>query len=192
MRNFMTIKLLNFLLSLLSFNLTMSQSWSWCDCSIPRGTEQEYNRSNLVIQGKIIGIDTIYGSNTLISDHKGAKLGRHKYSLEIEKLARLQMVVGKSFKSTVNVGDTIYVLTPAGCAPVNLPPYLGIMPEQYYNFIVYGDKWIENKVTMVKKRKRYIKQIEQKLISNTFLTDRCRRTDITTDAELANLSKCLE
>jgi hypothetical protein len=188
----MTIKLLNFLLSLLSFNLTMSQSWSWCDCSIPRGTEQEYNRSNLVIQGKIIGIDTIYGSNTLISDHKGAKLGRHKYSLEIEKLARLQMVVGKSFKSTVNVGDTIYVLTPAGCAPVNLPPYLGIMPEQYYNFIVYGDKWIENKVTMVKKRKRYIKQIEQKLISNTFLTDRCRRTDITTDAELANLSKCLE
>jgi hypothetical protein len=186
----MRIQLLNFLPALLSFNLTMSQSW--CDCSIQPGTEQEYNRSNLVIQGKIIGIDTVYGSNTLISDHKGARLGKHKYSLEIEKLARLQMVVGKTFKPTVNIGDTIYVLTPVGCAPLNLPPYLGIMPEPYYNFIVYGDNWIENKVTIVKKRKRYVKQIEQTLISNTFLTDRCRRTDITTDAELTKLEKCLE
>jgi hypothetical protein len=167
-------------------------SQSWCDCSIQPGTEQEYNRSNLVIRGKIIGIDTIYGYNTLISDHRGIRLGKHKYSLETEKLARLQMVVRKMFKSTVNVGDTVYVLTPAGCAPLNLPPYLGIMPEQYYDFIVYGDNWIENKITSVKKRNRYVKQIEQTLIPNTFLTDRCRRTDLTNDAELANLATCVD
>jgi hypothetical protein len=182
MRNVMKLRLIIFFPALLLFQFSMAQ---WCDCMPKQTTEEEYKRSDLVIQGRIIAFDTIYSSNALINDHKGIKLGKHKYRIEIEKFARLRVVVEKTFKSSVKVADTIYILTPADCPVLNTS--LGILAEQYTDFIVYADKWIENKIITIKKGNRRVKQIEQILIVNTFLTDRCRRTDLTTNAELANL-----
>lgn len=38
-------------------------------------TEQAYKRSDLVIQGRIIGIDTIQSTCGIMSDRKGIKVG---------------------------------------------------------------------------------------------------------------------
>jgi hypothetical protein len=146
-----------------------------------RSVEEECKRADIVVRARILMIDTIYGSNTLIYDHRGVKLGKHRYRLETEKLARLQMIVEKTFKSSLNVADTIYILTPVDCAPPNVSLWLPILSEQYGDLIVYGNKWIENKIITVENGNKHIKQIQQTLISNTFITDRCTRTDLTND-----------
>ena len=84
-----------------------------CTCMPVPTTEQEYNRSDIVMQGKVIGLDTVYASNTLINDKKGIRLGKHKYSVLTEKFVRVQMLVEKQFKTPTNLPDTVYILTPA-------------------------------------------------------------------------------
>jgi hypothetical protein len=142
--------------------------------------EQEYNRSDIVMQGKVIGLDTVYASNTLINDKKGIRLGKHKYSVLTEKFVRVQMLVERQFKTPTNLPDTVYILTPAESDACGFPfdSWLRYsnLPDSYYHFIIYGDKWIEKKIITVKKDNRNIKQIQETLLCDTFFTSVCKRT----------------
>jgi hypothetical protein len=143
-------------------------------------TEQEYKRSDLVIQGKALWLDTVYTSNTLLYDRKGIKLGKHKYSVSLEKFVRVRMLVEKQFKTPSDLPDTVYILTPAESDACSFPfeSWLRFpnLPAPYYQFIIYGDKWMEKKVITTKKGNRDIKQIKETLLPNTFFTSVCRRT----------------
>lgn len=143
-------------------------------------TEQEYKRSDLVIQGKVIHLDTVSTSNTLMYDKKGIRLGKHKYSIVTETFVRVQMIVEKRFKKIINLPDTVYILTPAesDACGYPFPSWLRNpnLPNPYYQFIIYGDKWLEKKVITLRKGNRDTKQIKETLLPDTFFTSVCRRT----------------
>jgi hypothetical protein len=179
----------------LTLSLLLNLTALACSCADRLTTEQEYKRSDLVIQGRIIGADTIYSSNTLIHDKKGIKVGRHKFSIYSEKFLRIKMVVQKNFKSNVNLPDTIYILTSPENDACGYPfaSYLdkGVLPDSYYQYIIYGDKWAEKSIIKYKKGKKYIRQIKERLLEDTFFTSRCRRTQSANEEEHKNLSKLL-
>lgn len=102
------------------------------------------------------------------------------------------MVVEKSFKSISNLPDTIYILTKfdSDACGYPFPPFFGegVLPDSYYQFIVYGTNWIEKTITKTKKGKLYVEQITKSLLSDTFFTNTCTRTRHLNNEELKNLS----
>ena len=101
------------------------------------------------------------------------------------------MVIEKKFKSTLDLPDTIYVLTSIesnNCGYPYLPSFeQGALPDSYYQYIVYGDRWIEKTITKSKKGKRYVGQIKESLLKDTFFTSICRRTQNVNSDELRRL-----
>jgi hypothetical protein len=177
----------------LTLSLLLKLTALACSCPGRLTTEQDYKRSDLVIQGRIIGADTIYSSNTLFHDKKGTKIGRHKFSVYTAKFLRIKLVVEKNFKSISNLPDTIYILTSSESDACGYPftPFLGqgVLPDSYYQYIIYGDKWTEKSIIKYKKRKKYVGQIKETLLGDTFFTSICRRTQSVNEAELNILSK---
>ena len=136
-------------------------------------------------------MDTVYSSNLLVHDRKGVKLGKYKYSLDIQKLLRVKMIVEKKFKFTSNLPDTIYILTSPESTACGYPftPFVkneGI-PGSFYRYIVYGDKWIEKTIISSEKGKRNMRQIKETLLPNTFFTTICRRTQPYNERELNSI-----
>lgn len=181
-------KLIPLVILFILFRLTISA----CSCMDSPTTEQAYKRSDLVIQGRIVGIDTINSSNSLLYDKKGIKIGRYRYTPHIENFLRVKMIIEKSFKLIADLPDTIYVLTKleSDACGYPFPPFVGegVLPDSYYRFIVYGNKWIEKKIIRTKKGNRYVGQIKESQSSETFFTNTCSRTQHLNEKELKNLS----
>lgn len=185
-------KIITCLILFLSFTVTALA----CSCVGRPTTEEDFKRSELVIQGRIIGADTIYSSNTLYHDKKGTKVGRHKLSVYKEKFLRIKLLVEKNFKSISNLPDTIYILTKTESEACGYPftPFLGDkrLPDTHYKYIVYGDKWTEKSIIKYKKGKKDVGQIKETQLDNTFFTSICRRTQLANEAELKSLSKLIQ
>jgi len=157
-------------------------------------TEQAYKHSDLVIQGRVIGIDTIQSSNKIMFDKKGIKVGRHRYSIYSENFLRVKMVVEKSFKLIPNLPDTIYVLTNLesdACGYPFLPFFDGVSPGRY-QYIVYATSWVEKTIIKIKKGKRNLGQIKELQLKDTFFTNTCNKTQPVNKEGLKNLSTLTE
>jgi hypothetical protein len=165
-----------------------------CSCLPAATQEEEYKRSALVVQGRIVCIDTINSSNSLIHNKRGVKEGRHKYFLSTEAFIRAKVVVERNFKPGTSLPDTIFVLTPLGSAACGYPfePYLDIIEQidpSYYKFIIYGDRWTEKIIEEIKTKKHPKKVIRTIEHDNIFYTARCRRTRHLDKDELQKLEK---
>lgn len=161
-----------------------------CLCSGIPTTEEAFKRSELVVTGRIVGMDTIYSANTLVADKKGLKVGKRKYKLYEERFVRVKILVEKKYKSSTILPDTIYVLTEIGCG-VHFTPFFEELNSNSirHKYIVYGDKWVEKTLEKIKKRKKYVGQIKIHERNDTFYTTMCSRTQPKNDDELKRLDK---
>lgn len=192
----MTYKLNHKVITCLILSVSFTVTALACSCFDRPTTEEDFKHSDIVIQGRIIGVDTIYSSNTLFHDRKGTKVGRRKLSVYKEKLLRIKLLVEKNFKSISNLADTIYILTKTESEACGYPftPFLGDerLPDTHYKYIVYGDKWTEKSIVKYKKGKKYVGQINETLLGDTFFTSICRRTQLVNDEEITKLSKLIQ
>jgi hypothetical protein len=85
-----------------------------CSCDKAPTTKEEYTKSDLVIEGKVISFDTI------------------KTATEI--LLRYKVLIIQDFKTTYTASDTIYVLTSQSISGCRYP----FIPTQDY--LVYASK----------------------------------------------------
>jgi hypothetical protein len=175
-------------LYILLFYLFSCKTLLACECFIPT-TEEEYKRSELVMKGRMIGMDTIVSSNSLTFDRHGTRFGRHKYSLDFKTLIRVKLVVEENYKSLTTLSDTIYILSPVQNCGFQFPPYIEQLSPSIYDFIVYGDQWIENSIEKARKGKHQINQIKMTPIANTFYSGSCRLTQYSNSEEQKKLEK---
>lgn len=165
----------------------------FCSCIPLPPVEEEFKYADLVVKGRIIGMDTVNLVSSIVYDKKGIKAGRHKFSTREENFVRVQFLVEINFKSSNQLPDTIYILTspePTACG-YPFMPYLDYenIPRGIYDYIIYGDKWMERSITSFQSGKKIKGIIKETLSSNTFVTSRCMRTRQTNSEELQKLNQ---
>lgn len=164
-----------------------------CSCEPKPPVEEAFKYAELVVKGRIIGTDTVKLISGIVYDKKGVRVGRHKLSTVEENFVRIKFVVETSFKSPATLPDTIFILTspePTACGYPFIP-YLDYenIPREIYNYIIYGEKWVDKSITTYQSGKKVRGEIKEAVSSNTFVTSICMRTRRTDPEELNKLNK---
>jgi len=146
-------------------------------------TESELNFSDIAVKGKVIAVSGFYYYDTVGSSMPGRNFDEKKEGYLIRKYRVFNVVVDKKYKSPKNMSDTIQIVTGYGGGDC------GYEFEVGKDYIIYGEQWKENKLS-VKHRKRKDKyRIIDTTIANKFYTDICRLTQEATTKELENLKR---
>jgi hypothetical protein len=165
----------------------------FCSCVPKPPVEDAFKYADLVVKGRIIGTDTVRMISSIVYDKKGIRVGRHKFSAREEDFVRVKFVVETNFKSTTPLPDTIYVLTSPESTACGYPffPYLDYenIPREIYNYIIYGEKWVDKSITTYQSGKKVRGEIKKAVSSNTFATSICMRTRPIDPEELNKLNK---
>ena len=161
----------------------------YCKCELP-SLEEEFKKSELVIVGRLLSLDTIMASNTMYRNRRGIKYGRHRYEISKSTFIRAKLLVQNNFKTSTILPDTIYVLTDdtyTSCGFL-FPLYIDD-PSSDTDFIIYGDRWIDHSIVKSQKGKHIKKSIKVTPLNNTFYTDRCRLTSRLNKEKIEKLEK---
>lgn len=165
----------------------------YCSCVPKPAVEEAVKYAHIVVQGHIIGADTVRLISEIVQDKRGVKVGKHKYETREEDFIRIAFRVETKFKTPAQLPDTIYILTspdPTSCGYPFMPylDYDNILRE-IYNYIIYGEKWMERSLIAFQSGKKNRGIIKETLSYNTFVTSLCMRTTPTNNEELQKLNQ---
>ncbi len=169
-----------------------------CSCMPKAPTEVAIKESAIVVQGKIIGADTVFRSGSFIIDRKGVRVGRDKLVADTTRYLRIKFAIETRFKSAINMPDTIFVLThdPQGdaCGFPFTPFYpKGTTSDWFYEYIIYAETWYDKDIiSITKKGKRLRGKTRSMLSMDTFFTSRCMRTQPTNQEEINKILESIK
>lgn len=170
-----------------------------CSCMTSGSTDSSFKKSAIVVQGVVISADTVFRVNSFITStrRKGVRVGRQYVIADTQRLVRIKFLVQNEFKFNSQFPDTIYVLTEdprQDACGFPFTPYFpkGTVSDQFYEYIIYADRWTDKKLINVgNKGKRRFGDIQSNLSNDTFFTSTCMRTQPTNKAELDRLHKLI-
>ena len=140
-----------------------------------------FESADIILKGKIIGVDTVRAFDMLVHDKKGIKVGKHKYREVISFRVQFKLAIDTVYKSQFKVPDTIYVLTGFGGSDCGVPFQVG------YRFIISGFSQINKQIIINEKGSRKRGTIVEKVLKDTFRTSVCAYNRFATDEILEEI-----
>jgi hypothetical protein len=83
---------------------------NFCLCFPLETPEQEFKRSELVIEGLIIQSEVFWAAGNLTSNKRGIKINHRRYLPDSSKYIKHTVLVQRRFKSPPGLSDTIYTI----------------------------------------------------------------------------------
>jgi hypothetical protein len=183
------------IISLLLALLTKPTEENFCLCFPLETPEQEFKRSELVIEGLIIQSEPFKAAGNLTSNKRGIKINHRRYLPDSSEYIKHTVLVQRRFKSPSGLSDTIYIIAKPieNCGPP-IHSYTLAEALQFPNmlrYLFYVDAFQEYKTTRKTKGKKSSIAIETIKHQNIFLAERCRRNKLVLDNTLEEIEQIL-
>ena len=158
-------------LSIIVLTLLTHTACIACSCMDSVTLENALRKSNIVIKGRAIEMDTVGVFDSFIYAKNGIRVGKEKLLEKRHLRIRYKVLVDTVYKSSYLLKDTIYILTGfLGGFDCGMPLIID-MP-----MLISADNYIEKEIIVVKKENKIRRQLKTNVSKNIFNTSTCHYT----------------